>query len=288
MSIARIVVPVTGPSDDDTTLATAFQAAKPFGAYVEVLFVHRDVRESIPYSEVPLSPNIVQEIVDNEQERRNAALGAARRELEAAATALDVRIVDRTERSQSASASFSEVTGHLGAVVAKASLLADLVVLPPIASSGGTEVHDAFVRVLTRTGRPVLLAPQQPPKHLGRRIAIGWDGGSAAANALLAALPFLVRAEAVDILSIQHVPSRDRSIDDARDCLALHGIGCGERIIEPGRRPIADVLLDAARSGDCDLLVAGGYGHSRLVESIFGGVTQSIVSHPLLPIFMVH
>ncbi|HWA88771.1 MAG TPA: universal stress protein [Rhizomicrobium sp.] len=288
MTIARIVVPVTGSAGDDAALATAFHAAKPFGAHVEVLFVHRDPREAIPYSEMPLSPDIVQQIVDREQERRDAASNAARRGFDAAAAALDIRVVDKVQRGPSASASYVEITGHLGTVMATASLLADLVVLPPIAGSDGPEIHDAFVRVLTKTGRPVLLAPERPPRHLGRRIAIGWDGRSAAANALLAALPLLDKAEAVEILSVQNIPSQDRSIDDARDYLALHGIGCSERLIDAGKRQIADVLLDATRSNDCDLLVAGGYGHSRLVESIFGGVTQSIVSHPTLPIFMVH
>ena len=53
-------------------------------------------------------------------------------------------------------------------------------------------------------------------------------------------------------------------------------------------RPVSDMLVDAATGSGYDLLVVGGYGHSRLMESIFGGVTEGIVSHAELPILMVH
>ncbi len=143
-------------------------------------------------------------------------------------------------------------------------------------------------RVLAGIGRPVLLAPENPPEHIGRRIVVGWDGRGAAANALLSALPFLDKASAGRNSVGSASPGEGRGIDDARDYLALHGVGCSERVVEPGNRSIADALLDAAKGSDCDLLVVGGYGHNRLAESIFGGVTESIVSYRTLPIFMVH
>lgn len=193
MTIAKILVPITGSSRDEAALATTFQAAKPFGAHVEVLFVHRDPREAIPYSEVPLAPNVVQAIVDSAQEQRDAASNAARRSFDAAVAAFEVQIADKPQHTEIASASYREVAGHLGPVVAGAALLSDLTVLPPIARSDAAEAHDAFIRVLTKAGRPVLLAPETSPKHLGRRIAIGWDGRSAAATALMAALHSWIR-----------------------------------------------------------------------------------------------
>ena len=58
--------------------------------------------------------------------------------------------------------------------------------------------------------------------------------------------------------------------------------------VERGERNVAEVLLETAANDGCDMLVAGGYGHSRLMESIFGGVTEHIVSHPKIPVLMVH
>jgi len=288
MAIAKIVVPVTGSSRDGAALVTAFEAAKPFGAHVEALFVHRDPREAVGYPELTLRPEIVQNLVDTAELLAKEAGQAANRAFAAAAAGAEVEVVETPQRAGEATASYREVTGHPSRVLAAEAALSDLVVFPPIGHKDDPEIHDAFVRVLAETGRPVLLAPEDPPQHIGRRIVVGWDGRAAAAKALLSALPFLDKASAVEILSVQRSPGDNHGIDDARDYLALHGIGCSERVIEPGKRSIAGALLDAAKGSDCDLLVVGGYGHSRLAESVFGGVTASIVSYPKLPIFMVH
>lgn len=288
MSIVKILVPVAGSKRDGIALATAFQAAKPFAAHVEVLFVHADPREAIPYSEMPLTPDIVQSLVDSAEEMARAASKSARTSLATVAAEQGVAIVVGPQKAQTATASYREVVGHLPGCLWDAAMLSDVVVFPPIADSDVPEIHDAFIRILTGIQRPVLLSPELKPGHIGRNVAVGWDGRGAAAHALVSALPFLEKAQTVDILSVRHAPSKDHGIDDCRGYLTLHGIDCAERNIEPGGRPIAEVLVDTAINCDCDLLVVGGYGHSRMRESIFGGVTASIVSHPRLPILMVH
>ena len=70
--------------------------------------------------------------------------------------------------------------------------------------------------------------------------------------------------------------------------LALHGVTASPRILPRGNAMTAEVLLDTAAKGGFDLLVAGGYGHSQMAEAIFGGVTEHIVSHPRIPVFMMH
>ena len=288
MTIVKILAPLTGARHDEITLATAFQAAKPFGAHVEVLFVHRDPREAIPYSEAPLSPDVIQEIVDEAEELRKKAAEAARRSFSTATAEFGVTILETPALLNNVTASYRETIGHLATILANAAILSDLVVIPPVTKESDGEIHGALVRVLTKVGRPVLLSANEKPAHLGKKIAIGWDGRDAAAKALVAALPILKKAETVELFSVGTLRSEDTSLAEARQYLALHDIACAERVIERVSHPIADTLLDAARKGGYDLLVVGGYGHSRLVESIFGGVTESIVSHASLPILMVH
>jgi nucleotide-binding universal stress UspA family protein len=67
----------------------------------------------------------------------------------------------------------------------------------------------------------------------------------------------------------------------------LHGVSGSERVIDRGSRSTGEVLLDAA-TGTADLLVVGGYGHSRIRESLIGGVTRHVIAHAKLPVFMVH
>ena len=288
MTIVKIVAPVTGAKHDEITLATAFQIAKLFSAYVEVLFIHRDPREAVQYSEMTLRPEIAQNMVDFELEYQRVAAQNAQHNFARAAAEYDLSIVNAPSRQPRASASYREVTGHLAAVLAGAAILSDLVVIPPVIGGGGGDMHDALVRVLTKIGRPVLLSANEKPAHIGKKIAIGWDGRDAAAKALVAALPILEKAETVEIFSVGALDADGSSLAEAREYLALHDINCVERAIELGSNSIAGALFDTAHESGCDLLVVGGYGHSRLVESIFGGVTESILSHASLPILMVH
>jgi nucleotide-binding universal stress UspA family protein len=288
MSIVKILAPVTGSDRDEVTLATAFQAAKPFASHVDVVFVHRDPREVLPYTEMPMLPDVMQSLIDSELEIQQTAASAARRSFDRSASECGIAVVDVPLRQSKPTASFREATGHLPGVLANAAILSDLVVVPPLTKEGGGETHDALVRILTKVGRPVLVCASGKPERLGGRIAIGWDGRDAAAKALVSAIPFLEKAASIELVSVGRLRPEDSSMSDAREFLSLHGIGSAERVIQAGSHAVADALLDTARDSGCDLLVVGGYGHSRLIESIFGGVTESIVSHPQVPLLMVH
>ena len=147
---------------------------------------------------------------------------------------------------------------------------------------------EAFEATLLETGRPVVLTGQKASKSFARRIAIGWDGSGACARALLAAMPYLARAEAIELLSIRKPNTECESCDEAREYLSLHGLSCEERMFDAGSRSIGEVLLEAASQGGTDLLVLGGYGHKSLLQMFSGGVTKHVVAHAELPLFLVH
>ena len=88
MSFMKFLVPVTGGARDASALATAFAAAKPFGGHVVALFVHADPREAIPFGELPLSPDFVQELIDTAADVERAATDAAFSSLERLENAL--------------------------------------------------------------------------------------------------------------------------------------------------------------------------------------------------------
>jgi len=288
MSFVKILVPVTGAARDRYALATAFAAAEPFHAHVVALFVHADAREAVPYGELPLSPDIIQDLIDTAADLEKASSKAARNTLATLAAEAGIRIVGGPQRSDCVTVSYEEVTGHLPRALDRAARLCDLVVFPPIRETDDPEIQDGFIRALTKLEHPVLLSAEKSPDHVGRRVAVAWDGGVACAHALLSALPYLRKAEAIEILSVQDVPGNGRGMEDIAPYLALHGLTCSQRILPRGERNVAEVLMEAASNGGFDMLVAGGYGHSRLMETIFGGVTDHIVSHPRIPVFMMH
>lgn len=132
MSIVKILAPVTGSDRDLVVLATAFALAKPFDAHVEALFIHPDSREAVPVTEMPMSPSIIQELVDTAEEVRKTASKTAKAALAHCAGAAGVKIVGTPCKSDGVSASYRELTGHLPEKLEEASRLADVIVFPPI------------------------------------------------------------------------------------------------------------------------------------------------------------
>ena len=70
--------------------------------------------------------------------------------------------------------------------------------------------------------------------------------------------------------------------------LARHGVGCEVAELPGSGRHPAEVLLEAAESRDAGYVVLGVYGHSRLLEMVFGGVTRRILIDPPLPLILAH
>ena len=290
MTIAKILAPITGSKRDANVLATAIAAARPFNAHVSALFVRRDARESVPYADygLPLSPEIIQELIDDSEFMAKSASRAARTALATTADKAGIKIIGKMECGDAVTASYHEITGHFRDRVPEAAMLSDLVVFAPVLASDSPDLGETLIATITKCGRPILLSPESPPQKIGRRIAIGWDGGQAAAHALIAAMPFLERAERIELFSVQQSPVRGSRCADAAEYLRLHRLSCAERDIEQGVAGTGEKLLAEAAASGADLLVIGGYGHSRLRETVFGGATVHIISHATMPVLLVH
>ena len=286
MSYAKILAPLTGGARDSTVLASAFAAAKPFHAHVVALFVRPDPTEAMPFFGEGVSGVVVQEIIDAAKAAADKAAEEARATLTKAAAEAGIEQVDRPVLRDAATVSYREVQGNFADRVTQASRLSDLVLFGPLAAGDKPGLAEAFEATLLETGRPVILTAQTPPRNFARRVALGWDGSLTCARAVSAAMPLLEKADAVEVLC---VCSGDmEGLDDLKEYLSLHAIQCTERKIEAGSRPVGEVLLETAAESGAGLLVLGGYGHTRLRQIFFGGVTRHVVSHAELPLFLVH
>ncbi len=286
MSIAKILVPIFGSKDDATCLAVAFAVAKPFKAHVQVLFTRPDPREAVAVMGMALSGDLVQALLDSQERVAAAAVRHGRTALATEAEKAEVRLVARPERAAATTASYREETGRLAQVLEGALRFCDLIVFPP-GTQRDPELHDVLVGILTRAQRPVLLAPAAAPAQVGSKVALAWDGSLTAAHAMTAALPFFEKAQALTLVSVGHRQNEDGA-REAKHYLSLHGLEACVRSVETGTRGTPEVLLETAATRGCDLLVMGGYGHSHLRESIFGGVTQYVISHARIPVFLAH
>ncbi|HEY4405352.1 MAG TPA: universal stress protein [Xanthobacteraceae bacterium] len=143
---------------------------------------------------------------------------------------------------------------------------------------------------LFETGRPVLVVPyiQKTGVKLDR-VMLCWDGSRSAARAAADAMPFLQRAKTVEVAMVTEGGKTDETpgVDIAQH-LARHGVTVEVKQIVAPDTKTADVLLSHLADTSADLMVLGGYGHSRLREFVLGGVTRSILDAMTAPTLMSH
>jgi nucleotide-binding universal stress UspA family protein len=168
---------------------------------------------------------------------------------------------------------------------------ADLAVVarpdPPGQTAGPLGLAESLV--LT-SGRPVIVFPPRGTASRVRRILVAWNAGREAVRAVADARALLVRAEAVEVLVVDPEGRRaghgeEPGADIARH-LARHGAQVEVRRLSSGGEDVGRVLLSQAAAFGADLVVMGAYGHSRLNEWIFGGVTRTILREAGLPVLM--
>jgi nucleotide-binding universal stress UspA family protein len=288
MSIRKIIAPLTGGERDHVALRSAFAAAKPFDAHVVALFVRPDPADAMPFFGEGVSAVVVEEVLSVTKEAADRAAGLARASLALVAESEGVTLLDAPKRAKGTSASFRDVQGNFADCIAVAARLADLVAFGPLSEGDKPGLMEALEEALLQTGRPVLLSAIAPPSDFGRKIALAWDGSLTSAHAATAALPYLARAQAIEVLSVRRGEPASVSQGEIDEYLSLHGLPCTHVTIDAGVKPVGEVLLESASQGGASLLVLGAYGHSRLRELFTGGVTRHVVSHATLPLFLAH
>lgn len=142
------------------------------------------------------------------------------------------------------------------------------------------------------SGRPVLLIPSAGTfPSIGNRVLVAWDSGREAARAVTDALPFLQRAAKVTVLAVNPGSTGghgERPGADIALFLARHGVRVEATESHAGEVDVGAWLLSRAFDLEADLIVMGGYGHSRMRELAFGGVTRSLLGEMTVPVLMSH
>jgi nucleotide-binding universal stress UspA family protein len=154
-------------------------------------------------------------------------------------------------------------------------------------------VQRFFSALLLESGRPVLVVPprfvsHRPPRHA----VVAWRPTREAARALHDAMPLLHAAESVDVLEVE--PEGGEGGDgpqpgaDIAIHLARHGLKVGVVVSGRSGQSVAQALLKHAEQSGAELVVAGGYGHSRFREWVLGGVTRELLKSTPVPILFSH
>jgi len=145
--------------------------------------------------------------------------------------------------------------------------------------------------VLFDSGRPVIFVPFIQTAGLKLdRVMVCWDGSRAATRAIADSIPLLQKAKQVEIVL---VASKGFKADEAPGAdlakhLARHGLDINLKRITSPDIDVASTILSYAADTSADMIVMGGYGHSRLREFVLGGVTRSILETMTVPVLMSH
>jgi len=148
-------------------------------------------------------------------------------------------------------------------------------------------------RVVLGSGRPVLVVPYAGTfGSTGERVLVAWRSGRASARALHDAMPFLLGAKEVFVVTVQS--SADQPMPDTcqdagiRAHLECHAIKVREECIETGDIPVGNVLMNYAWEHGCDLLVMGVHAQTLHGSLVFGPVTRDLFGHMTIPVVMSH
>lgn len=279
MTFRKILVPVFGAPSDGAALTAAFGFGRQFGAHVVALFVRLDPVSAIPYGYVgDLSGYSAQYAIEAAIRAAEEAQKIASDAFAKAVQKSGIETNAKPGARADATAQFKIVQGDFIEEIERESRLCDLIVFGPADGQGST-IRAGFEAALLSGSRPVLFSPKAPTDGAGQRIAIAYDGSAAAAHAVSAALPFLSRAKSVHSFEVTAEAGPSAALSALHDYLALRGIEVVEHVVNPGAKGTGEALSAAVQAAHCDLLVLGGYGHSRIREFVLGGVTRHILRH---------
>ncbi|MBN9043209.1 MAG: universal stress protein UspA [Rhizobiales bacterium 62-47] len=187
--------------------------------------------------------------------------------------------------------SISALPDEAADIVSGAARLYDLTIVLQPDSNDRTFDNSIPQEVLFQSGGPVLFIPHVhkgpvAPQHIG----IAWDGSRLAARALRDALPFLKRAQTILVIAVNEsrlAPS-DLSCAAVVKRLEQRGLKASVLRLTADDAEVDQTILSAAADECLDLMIMGGYGHSRLQERFLGGVTRGMLQSMTLPTLMSH
>jgi len=275
----KTVVMVVGTGLEDGEIDRAVRIAEGLGAHLTLLVL----------GIAPPPPSSPYGVVSNDIWAGEIREGQA--EARARAEAIGTRLAQRDLGLTIGSQYVDRAT--VATLAARYARYADLTLIAP--QSEGSELVQSWVinGALFESGRPVMILPRDETAFPRvRRVLVSWDASVEAAKAVRDAIELMQGAEAVDVVLIDPVPTFEghgpEPGADLATYLGRHGIGVTIHRLPREGQEVAGILRRCATDFGSDLIVMGGFGHSRLRQRIFGGTTTSMIRESPIPVLMAH
>jgi nucleotide-binding universal stress UspA family protein len=289
MTYRSILAVIDGTLASEAQLRAAFALGRRYDAYLEVLHVRPDPNMSLPLVGEGMSGALIDDVSRELEASAQANAERARRFYEQACSAVDLAPAEAGDKPLAGGfrAAWRSLVGREDSETASRGLLADLIVVARPDPGQDGAYAPALEAGLFETGRPVLVVPPGGDGFAGRQVSVAWNGTREATRAVTAAMPLLVEAAAVTVLSLSESGGRSPEPSHLADYLLLHGVEARAQRVEAQKHAGNELLARSAELG-ADLLVMGAYGHSRLREFVLGGATRDVLSNAELPVLLAH
>lgn len=279
--VQDLMLPITRTGGDANAMAAAIALANTCGAHLSVVQpVVMPLPAIGPLGMVADATTV--ELLDQLREAAEVRAAAFRSQLSQAGISWELRTTE-------------PIFGNPFEALAHQARFADVVVsAAPDRDSGDAAIARGwFSAMLFESGRPVLAVPAHRPIELPiRHVVLAWKPTREATRALHDALPLMSAATSIDVVSVEPTPGEmDQGPTPGADIathLARHGFEVNLVNLPREGQTAATVLLRHAAATQAQLLIAGGYGHSRLREWALGGTTRELLGALHLPILFSH
>lgn len=272
--IKTILVPISHEHGMEEVLDFSIQMANKFDAHIKALQIITPLENTMPGSFYSTSA-FSAEIYSNFQKGHEEQASSSRKKYENTLERSGLRYDWCQER------------GELLELLYIHARAADITIINQ-ESDNPDEIMRSMNDFIIGSGLPVIAIPTEGAKDFsGKNILVAWDGGKESAKATHDALPFLTLADKVTVVTISE--EEKMQVPEADICvhLARHGVKV-EALTLSDSGPVGKRILDTAESTGSDLIVAGAWGHQRLRELIFGGVTKKLISNQEKVVFLAH
>ena len=273
----NILVPVEAHSAIDSVLQTATLAAQRFGSYVEGTPLGPDLPDLVAF-DMPVSwsvadQNTWKDMADEAHQRFEGAMRQA---------GFETAGKDRTSScfGWTGESAFGE--SQIGSYAR----IFDCTILGRPGPERGDPRMATAETVLFESGKPIILAPPKTPEKIGETVVIAWNNSVETARASAMAMPFLLKAQKVIVMTVEEFRSEGPAGDLYAEMLRGHGVNA-EFILRSARhRNSGEAVLRGVEALGGDLLIKGAYTQSRLRQMFFGGATSHIMNFAEIPVLM--
>ena len=274
-----ILVPIEPHNTIQSVLETALLAGRKFDAHIEGFALRPTIGNVVTMD--PVNSLTVVSLRENDLEIANEARGIFD-------TFMGNKRVPRLD-GISTSVSYGWFDGAPSGddFVGSYGRVFDLIILGRPAKDRQGPRMATLETALFESGRPVVLAPPEPPHTIGEKILIAWNCSTEQSRATAFTMPLLRKATSV-ISTVEGATVPGPSGEQIARNLLMNGVRAESVIVASGQRRAGEVILAQAEALGCDLIVKGAYTQSRLRQMIFGGTTQYIITHATVPVLLAH